>query len=1526
MRLAPHLLPRRFAAITNYHAIIFTKKELSMHHRPANMRLLHVALLLTLSLLGAGGPAARANWLFSYPPNQVTLDSGHRNNVFMVGDSVQFSLTIFNYGTYVTPGTVRYEVRDYWGAVAASGTVPAPVPNGPTMLSLPTITQPGWYKLYLHQPTAVAPWGDSMGGTMFVIFRQSANFPAEPSENAPNNSGGSDGGDEVARGVLGMGPQRHPVSDASQPAAAIASLGPAIAQDKQYYTPFDPQRSRPLLVAFPNGVGSGNHDQQAANLTGLTQIVTQFHQDVKYWEPLNEPNFKYSPADYVNKELKPFYQTVKSVDPSCKVLGPGVVTVGPGGLSWIEGFLQAGGAKYMDAFSFHAYNNVNGDLTLARESLDNLNALLTKYGVGNIEKWQTEQGYFAACYGAYQPRLQGRWTMLQMMVYEQYGIPKEHNHLWYDKSHGFWDFPAFWENEDGLYSYGSFDPAAPLVRVWSEELYGTNFQSAYNLGQTGNKLYLGSLFGGPGKQVAAFQSSGRTDGSLTLNVTGGSSLHVVSAFGVASDLPVTAGQATLPVPEIPVYVELAPGQTIQPVPVDYGTNLALTSGTVATTSGNGQSPLNAAYPNDISKVINGTLENWYYNQGNSDHPWMGNDASLPGWVQITLPRPMTISHAVVYAGVPWQNDGSLLDYELQYDHNGSWVTLSHPVEPTNVVDFFTSTVFCTADSFYSDRDVFVHDFTPVTTQKIRLLVHNTTYGGAPTQDIVAAGGQPGPHQITLREIELYGPFGQPAPITSGPLKIGFLGDSITYGIGDNYGPGCYDRALTDLAKNGYLPTGVNYGSNGASVASFYQQTAGPLQAFEAAGVSVVSLMLGTNDAQVSVATSPQDYHDKLLWVINSLLAPGTGIQKVILHYSPYIQSNHAATWDGAADARLMAFQTQIDSLCNGTTILQGDKLAYPFFQQHPEQGDGVHPTPQGHQDLGDLWAIAITNALGGTNTLPYPTGTTPPAPTPGTGTGLTGQYYSDVNLTTLVQTEVDPAVNFNLNGTAPIPALSPNLFSVRWTGQVQPLYGETYTFSTVSDDGIRVWVNGQEIINDWTDHPPTTDTGTITLAAGQKYTLKVEYYQRYGGAEAQLSWSSPSQASQVIPQSQLYPAASAPSPAPLLTSITVSPASAALSTGGTQQFTAVANDQNGNPLSLQPAFTWSVVSGGVGTVSASGLYSAGTTPGSATVQAASGSVHGAAIVTVTAPIPTSGTGTVSFFPRPTCADRMQGGLFQGSADGVSYTTLYTISSVPADGQWTSAALSVDPKTYRYLRYVSPNGGWGNVSEIAFYSGTGSAAVKLTGTPFGTPGSYAGSGNTFEKAFDGSTGTYFDGPGPNGNFAGIDQGGSPAPAPPPAPAPTPVYQISAGGPGTGTFTADKFVQGGFADTAPAAVDVSAVTSPAPAAVYQSERWGSFTYTLPNLTPGAAYTLRLHFAETFFGPRLPGGGGAGSRQFNVAVNGASVLSNFDVFAAAGGANKAVVKTFPVTADANGTITVAFTTGNANFAKLSGLELLH
>jgi len=155
-------------------------------------------------------------------------------------------------------------------------------------------------------------------------------------------------------------------------------------------------------------------------------------------------------------------------------------------------------------------------------------------------------------------------------------------------------------------------------------------------------------------------------------------------------------------------------------------------------------------------------------------------------------------------------------------------------------------------------------------------------------------------------------------------------------------------------------------------------------------------------------------------------------------------------------------------------------------------------------------------------------------------------------------------------------------------------------------------------------------------------------------------------------------------------------------------------------------------------------------------------------------------------------------------------------------------------------------------------------------------------------------------------------------------PAALLSVNAGGGSVGNFAADEFSQGGTTDSQTGAINTSGVTNPAPQAVYQSERWGNFTYTLPGFTPGGPYTIRLHFAETFYGPGMPGGGGAGTRQFNVAVNGTQVLTNFDIFAAAGGADIAIAKTYSATADGNGNITVTFSQGAADNAKVSGIEV--
>ena len=339
------------------------------------------------------------------PPLQVTITSSQRNNIFYVGQPVEFTLS----GT-----ATSYQVMDYYGTLVDQGSI-----NGTTIKV--NAIYPGWYKLYIYgSQNQGTPYGNILGGTMFCIFRNESNFPALPSATAYPPS--AYGQDEVVRGITGMGPQRYEVQNAASPDADIAQIQSEIALDQLFYTPYDPIRPRPLMIAFPNGTAG------AANLAGVKKVVQAFQNQVEYYEGLNEPNNSIDGASFVTADLIPFYQTVKSVNPNLKAMAPAIVTIGPYGLGWLQAFFGAGGGNYMDALSFHAYNNVNGDAALVQESFAGLDTLLSQYGLQNIETWQTEQGFMAAVYGSFQPRLQGRWTMLEMMMFEQNHIPKEHNY------------------------------------------------------------------------------------------------------------------------------------------------------------------------------------------------------------------------------------------------------------------------------------------------------------------------------------------------------------------------------------------------------------------------------------------------------------------------------------------------------------------------------------------------------------------------------------------------------------------------------------------------------------------------------------------------------------------------------------------------------------------------------------------------------------------------------------------------------------------------------------------------------------------------------------------------------------------------------------------------------------------------------------------------------------------------------------------------------------------------------------------
>ena len=145
-------------------------------------------------------------------------------------------------------------------------------------------------------------------------------------------------------------------------------------------------------------------------------------------------------------------------------------------------------------------------------------------------------------------------------------------------------------------------------------------------------------------------------------------------------------------------------------------------------------------------------------------------------------------------------------------------------------------------------------------------------------------------------------------------------------------------------------------------------------------------------------------------------------------------------------------------------------------------------------------------------------------------------------------------------------------------------------------------------------------------------------------------------------------------------------------------------------------------------------------------------------------------------------------------------------------------------------------------------------------------------------------------------------------------------VNCGGTAAGPFRADAYYSGGATLTSTNSIDTSAVIDPAPQAVYQSNRYYQFFYTLGGYAPSQNCLVRLHFAETHFTA-------AGQRKFSVQINGTPALTNFDIFANAGGANKACIEEFEAQANSLGQFLINFNTGSGdvNNPQCNGIEIV-
>ncbi|PHQ23830.1 hypothetical protein CLH62_19020 [Marinobacter guineae] len=143
--------------------------------------------------------------------------------------------------------------------------------------------------------------------------------------------------------------------------------------------------------------------------------------------------------------------------------------------------------------------------------------------------------------------------------------------------------------------------------------------------------------------------------------------------------------------------------------------------------------------------------------------------------------------------------------------------------------------------------------------------------------------------------------------------------------------------------------------------------------------------------------------------------------------------------------------------------------------------------------------------------------------------GLEATYYNNYNRNdpfpeTPDLTRLDPVVDFNWGSGPPDPAINSNQFAVQWQGSLEvPVDGE-YQFIARTDDGVRLWVDNLDtaIIDDWSDRSVGNSAVSVMLQAGQRYAIRMQYYENGGVAEARLRWRRPNGTEEVIPEQFLF--------------------------------------------------------------------------------------------------------------------------------------------------------------------------------------------------------------------------------------------------------------------------------------------------------------------------------------------------------------------------------------------------------------------
>ena len=249
----------------------------------------------------------------------------------------------------------------------------------------------------------------------------------------------------------------------------------------------------------------------------------------------------------------------------------------------------------------------------------------------------------------------------------------------------------------------------------------------------------------------------------------------------------------------------------------------------------------------------------------------------------------------------------------------------------------------------------------------------------------------------------------------------------------------------------------------------------------------------------------EDLSDTIAILEDAISAPATNLGKCVAN--PQIVTTTGAksiTLTGASPIGSISFQKLTDP-ANGTLTGTAPNLTY---------------TPNGGFTGTDKFTFQTQDSLTTSEpaTVAIIVGTA--------GTGIVGAYFDNADFTSPVLTRTDPQINFDWGTGSPAPSIGADTFSTRWSGYLLAPETGTYTLSGLTSDGVRAYLNGVPVINNLNDQSTRwTDGQSISLTAGQKVPLFVEYYENTGSAVAKLKWTGPSFAGlngNIIPQAYLF--------------------------------------------------------------------------------------------------------------------------------------------------------------------------------------------------------------------------------------------------------------------------------------------------------------------------------------------------------------------------------------------------------------------